>query len=78
VRNSTMTCEEVLRHLVGYLDREADALTAAEIERHLEECRGCFSRAKFERQLKACVREAGGRTAPARLRARINDLIKKF
>lgn len=73
-----MTCEEVLKHLVAYLDHEADRHTAAEIERHLEECRGCFSRAEFERQLKAYVRAAGSRTAPERLRARIKKLVDKF
>ena len=47
----TLTCEEVLKHLVAYLDRETDGHTAAEIEHHLEKCRGCFSRAEFEKQL---------------------------
>lgn len=75
---SIMSCEEVLKHLVAYLDRETDAHTAAEMERHLEECRGCFSRAEFERKLKASVREAGSSAAPERLRARIKKLIEKF
>lgn len=74
----TINCEEVLKHLVAYLDRETDAHTAAEIDRHLEDCRGCFSRAEFERQLKAHVRAAGSRTAPERLRARIRKLTDKF
>jgi mycothiol system anti-sigma-R factor len=73
-----MTCEEVLKHLVAYLDREADERTTAEIERHLDECRGCFSRAEFERELKSHVRAAGSRTAPERLRARIRKLVTKF
>jgi anti-sigma factor (TIGR02949 family) len=73
-----MSCEEVLKHLVAYLDREMDAHTEAEIKWHLEECRGCFSRAEFERKLKTYVREAGSSTAPERLRARIKDVIKKF
>jgi anti-sigma factor (TIGR02949 family) len=68
----------VLRHLVAYLDREIDAHTAAEIERHFEDCRGCFSRAEFERKLKTHVRAAGSRTAPERLRARIKALVEKF
>jgi len=74
----TMTCEEVLKHLIAYLDREADAHTAAEVERHLEECRGCFSRAEFERKLKASVRAAGSSTTPEHLRARIKKLVEKF
>ncbi|MGH7947254.1 MAG: anti-sigma factor family protein [Opitutaceae bacterium] len=73
-----MTCEEALKHLVAYLDRETDAHTAAEIQRHLEECRGCFSRAEFERKLKGYARDAGSSTAPERLRARIKEVIKKF
>ncbi|HXF65749.1 MAG TPA: zf-HC2 domain-containing protein [Burkholderiales bacterium] len=73
-----LTCEEVLRHLFAYLDREADPHTASEIERHLERCRSCFSRAEFERRLKAELRAAGNRSAPARLRARIRELVGKF
>jgi anti-sigma factor (TIGR02949 family) len=73
-----MTCEEVLVHLVAHLDQETDARTAAQMERHLEECRGCFSRAEFEKRLKARVREAGSSTAPAQLRARIKKLIEKY
>ena len=74
----TLTCEEVLKHLVAYLDRETDAHTAAEIELHLEECRGCFSRAEFERRLKIHMLEAARSSAPERLRVRIKKLIEKF
>jgi anti-sigma factor (TIGR02949 family) len=74
----TLSCEEVLKHLVVYLDRETDARTAAEIQRHLVQCRGCFSRAEFERQLKARVRAAGSRSTPERLRARIRKLVDEF
>ena len=74
----TVNCEEVLKHLVAYLDHETDAHTTAEIERHLEECRSCFSRAYFEKQLKARLRAAGSRAAPERLRARIKKLVDEF
>jgi anti-sigma factor (TIGR02949 family) len=73
-----MTCDEVLKHLVPYLDREIDRETAAEIDRHLESCRGCLSRAEFERQLKAQLRAAGARSAPGTLRARIRQIVDKF
>jgi anti-sigma factor (TIGR02949 family) len=73
-----LTCEEVLKHLVAYLDRDTDAHTAAEIERHLEQCRGCYSRAEFEKQLKVQVRAAASRSAPERLRARIKKLVDEF
>lgn len=73
-----LTCEEVLERLFPYLDRELDDAAWTEIDRHLERCRGCFSRAEFERKLKAHVRGAGERPAPESLRARIKDLVKKF
>jgi anti-sigma factor (TIGR02949 family) len=73
-----VNCEEVLKHLVAYLDRETDAHTAARIERHLAECRGCFSRAEFEKRLKAELRATASRAAPERLRERIRKLVDEF
>jgi anti-sigma factor (TIGR02949 family) len=73
-----ISCEDVLRRLLAYLDRDVDAQTAALIDRHLEACRGCFSRADFERKLKAHLRAAGEKPAPERLRLRIKDIVDKF
>lgn len=73
-----MKCEDVLRELLAYLDREVDAMTAAAIDRHLEDCRACFSRAQFERKLKAHLRAAAEKRAPERLRARVKDILDKF
>jgi anti-sigma factor (TIGR02949 family) len=78
VTKPPLSCEDVLKHLVAYLDREIDAEAAADIERHLEDCRGCFSRAEFERKLKAQVRATGAAAAPERLRARIKEMVEKF
>lgn len=73
-----LRCEQVLEHLFEYLDHALDAQTSAEIERHLDACRGCFSRAEFERRLRARVAETGTASAPATLRARIKALIDRF
>lgn len=73
-----MSCEQVLEHLLEYLDRELDARTSAEIDRHLEGCRGCFSRAEFERRLNTRLRDLESEPAPASLRARITDLLERF
>ena len=73
-----MKCEEVLRHLIAYLDREMDEDTAARIERHLEECRGCFSRARFEKMLKGHIQATGSKKQSERLRARIRSLLESF
>lgn len=50
-------CEEALRKLATYLDRELPGPETARIRRHLETCRSCFSRAEFERRLKERIRD---------------------
>ncbi len=74
----SLTCEEVLEHLLAYLDREVDSHTSSEIERHLAGCRGCFSRAEFERRLKARVQETGELDAPDSLRRKLRFLVENF
>lgn len=73
-----ITCEEVIAHMFEYLDDETDAEKRANIERHLEKCRACFSRAEFEKALRAKVRQVGDEKAPAELRRRVKTLLEKF
>lgn len=73
-----LTCEEVIGKLLEYLDRELDPVTQREIERHLEVCRGCFTRAEFERRLRARLAEVGAAKAPESLRLRIAALFDQF
>lgn len=69
-------CEEAVRHLAAYLDGERDEVPAAALESHLERCRSCFSRAEFERQLKARMRrELGDSDPPPWLREKMRTLI---
>lgn len=73
-----ISCEEVIAHLFAYLDDEADAEKRSYIERHLEECRACFSRAEFEKALRAKVGRLGDEKAPAALRRRVKALLDQF
>jgi anti-sigma factor (TIGR02949 family) len=73
-----LSCEEVIDKLLEYLDRELDAAAQHEVERHLETCRGCFSRAEFERRLRARVAETGDVKAPESLRRRIRALVARY
>lgn len=73
-----LSCEDVLEHLFAHLDDELDARMGAEIERHLHACRGCFSRAEFERRLKARLAEASATGAPETLVRRITTLMEQF
>jgi anti-sigma factor (TIGR02949 family) len=71
-------CEEVVVHLLDYLDGEIDAERRAQIDRHLEECRGCYSRAEFERALRRRLRELDKESAPETLRRRLKTLLDEF
>jgi anti-sigma factor (TIGR02949 family) len=71
-------CEEVIAHLLAYLDGEIDDKKREQIDNHLQDCRACFSRAEFERVLRKRVEAAGETKAGAKLRQRIEELIDKF
>ena len=78
VEHTPIDCEEVIAHLFAYLDNEGDPEKCAEIERHLEECGACFSRAEFEKALRKKVNQLGDKEAPATLRQRVAALLKQF
>lgn len=69
-----LSCEEVIERLFEYLDRELDTVSQHEIDRHLERCYDCFSRAEFERRIRERIAATGSQRAPDRLRKRIREL----
>ncbi len=71
-------CEEALRRLFGYLDRELDAKHHSEMEQHLRTCRACFSRAEFERRLKTRLAGAGRQQPSPEFEQRIRRLLWNF
>ena len=73
-----LTCEDALRLLAAHLDRELDAPATDELERHLETCRSCYSRAEFERRLKTCLAELGREDVRPELARRVATLIRSF
>ena len=71
-------CEQVIEQLFAFLDRELDDELSQRIDHHLARCRDCFSRAEFERRLRARLAEAGEAEAPASLRLRTRRLLERF
>lgn len=69
-----LTCEQAIRQLAVYLDRELDSATSAAIARHLASCRECSTRAEFEKRLRTKVRQAGTQKAPHRLYRRVKGM----
>jgi mycothiol system anti-sigma-R factor len=73
-----MTCEQVLSRVLEFVDRELTDDEHVRLTRHLETCRGCYSRVEFERQLKARLTDLPSELAPSAVRDRIAHLIEGF
>lgn len=74
---SIESCEEAMDVLAEYLDGELTTGERAGLERHLEICRSCYSRAEFEKRLKARMAEHRAEV-PDRLRDRMRTMIRHF
>lgn len=71
-------CEDALRRLFEYLDRELDGVRHAEMEQHLHTCRACYSRAEFEKRLKGRLGTLGEEPAPPVFASRIKSMLQRF
>lgn len=72
------SCEDALRLLAAHLDGELDDRTDAELEEHLARCRSCYSRAEFEKRLKASVASLREEPVSEELSSRVRTLIRTF
>jgi anti-sigma factor (TIGR02949 family) len=73
-----LTCAEALRLLAAHIDRELDRENSAELERHLDECRSCYSRAEFERRLKEQLASLHKHNITPDLESRVLSLLRGF
>lgn len=71
-------CEQALSRLFDFLDHELEnGEERSAIQRHLDTCRSCFSRASFERRLRSKVRELrGGDAVKVQAAERIGRLLR--
>jgi anti-sigma factor (TIGR02949 family) len=76
--NDIRTCEDALRVLAEHLDRELDETRASQVERHLDTCRSCWSRAEFEKRLKETLAGLGREPVRPELADRVTHLIRGF
>jgi hypothetical protein len=70
-----MRCEDALRLLAEFLDRELASVDHLEVKRHLSICRSCYSRAEFERRLKRELSLLRATDISDRLERQIQSLI---
>lgn len=73
--DQSMRCEEALRLLAQFLDRELDDHDQAAVEEHLATCRACFSRAEFERRLRTQLAALRSVDVPQSLDRRIREVL---
>jgi len=73
--STNMQCDDALRLLAQYLDRELSDGEHADMERHLRTCRSCFSRAEFEQRLKGELAALTAADVPTALQDRIRVLL---
>lgn len=71
-------CEDAIRLLAAQIDGELDSPVRAKVERHLSTCKSCYSRAEFEKRLKAHVASVGRVEADPVLTERVRTLIAQF
>ena len=53
-----MTCEEAVKKLYQYIDRELNQSAVMQIDKHLEICRMCCDHFEFEKRMKVLVHDS--------------------
>ena len=71
----TKDCQEVLREIELFLDRELDSSECVEIEQHLTGCGSCLQRKEFCVHLRALVAKKCHDPTPTQLVERIKQLL---
>jgi anti-sigma factor (TIGR02949 family) len=78
MRKNQINCDQALRQVFAYLDRELDERERATMQEHLRTCKGCFSRMEFERLLKGKVKTLRQEQPTPRVGKRVRALLKTF
>lgn len=73
-----LNCEQALRQLFDFLDRELEPAERAAMQRHMSTCRSCYSRMDFERRLKEKLGELRREEPPETATARVKRLLESF
>lgn len=71
-------CEKVVKQFFDYLDHELCSSDIEKLEKHLEQCRGCFDHVEFERRLRNHIQDSTLHKCPDRVKQKIEDIISKF
>ena len=71
-----ISCEEASSRLFEFLDGELEGLSEEEVRRHLEVCKACYPRVKFEKHfLEALQRSQNGDRVSTSLKERVLQVL---
>ena len=73
-----LECEQAIKMILEYLDKELPDHDHDAMDTHLETCRSCFSRMEFEKMLKGKVNALPVKKAPDSLRIKIKKVTSKY
>ena len=71
-------CEQALKQILAYIDRELGDEEREAVQGHLHTCKSCFSRMEFERLLKGKVGALREEPASPQLSKRVKSLLKSY
>lgn len=72
------TCEEAIRLIASYIDRELEADEIGALEKHIHRCKSCYSRVEFEQKLKNQLGTLRSTDVSAALQQRIRGLLENY
>jgi anti-sigma factor (TIGR02949 family) len=78
MKKNGINCDQALKQVLAYLDRELGEQERAAMHEHLQACKGCFSRMEFERLLKGKVRALRDEKATPEVEGRVKSLLMDF
>ena len=71
-------CQEAERRLHTFLERELDKEEMAEVQAHLDDCRECHSKFRFEASFKRLIMaRSSEQRAPTGLRERLAERLRQ-
>ena len=73
-----LECEQAIKMILEYLDKELSDHDHESMDAHLETCRSCYSRMEFEKMLKVKVNTLPTKKAPDSLRDKIKKVTGKY
>ncbi|ACU98049.1 mycothiol system anti-sigma-R factor [Saccharomonospora viridis] len=77
-RSDKVSCDDALAEIYLLLDKECTPERDAELRRHIEDCPPCLEEYGIDEQIKQLLaRKCGGEHAPAELKHRLQESIRR-